>query len=230
MIHVSRHFSLMPSPKNRTVPHSPEDRVEDAGPPDEVKHVFRVKLPGAGEMDLANADEVLMWNDTRDRYIKDYGLSKGNDLIQLGAILTHTLILYRAQRDLASAKNSASNAEQIEKAAKAIRDAERSLGLDKATREKGGQQTVADYITRLKKAGFQYGVHISERVTEYERVAMEARWRIRLLRNGETEDKAYHGVQTDKQIVNWLEKELAGLEQKDREWAREKGALFVGKL
>lgn len=215
----------------KTVAHSPEDRVPDgeeqAG---ERASVFRVKLPAGGEMDLRDADEVLMWNETMRRYLADYKLVKTNDLVQLGAILTHTLILYRSQRDLASSKNIATSAEQIERAAKAIRDAEKSLGLDKASRERGGQQTVADYVTRLKKAGYQYGVHISQRVEAYEALCMDARWRIRLLRNGDVEDRAYHGVQTSDQIVAWLEKELAKLEQKDREWAKEKGAIFVGKL
>lgn len=170
-----------------------------------------------------------MWDSTHKRYIADYHLTKANDLILLGAILSQALIMYRAQVDLSDPKKAQPAQAKIQKTAEEIRSLEKALGIDKKTREAGGQHTVLDYITRAKRAAHEKGVHISDRVKAYEALAMEARWKIRLLRNGDDEDRRHHGI-TEKAIINWLEGELADLEEKDKKWAREKGRIFVGRL
>lgn len=190
---------------------------------------FDVELPSGGPLTLNTADEVVMWNETRDRYVKDYKLVKQNDLMALGAILSMALMQYRAQRDLSDPRKAATALAMIEKCSEGIRKGEKALGIDKATREKGGQHTVSDYLTTLKRAAYMKGVHLSERTKNYERVIMECRWKLRLLRNGDIEDKAYHNL-SPQNICDWLEKELIKLEDLDKKWAAEKGALFVGKL
>jgi hypothetical protein len=164
--------------------------------------------------------------------------------------LTQQLIMFRAQRRLngmvpeldaagvptgryqqaeikPSEVNSAHNT--LIKAADQIRELEKALAIDKKTRESGGTHTVANYVETLKYAARTYGVHLSKRVKDYERVMMEARWKLRLLRNGDPEDRSYHGL-TEKSFCQWLEKELETLEEADRRFAHEKGRLFVGKL
>jgi hypothetical protein len=202
----------------------PSQRME----PDEPD-VYEVELPGGGKLPVRDEHEVVMWNTTMRRYISDYNLTKANDLVLLGAILSQILSMYRAQRDLSDPKKAANAQVLITKATQEIRAGEKALGVDKVSREKGGAHTIADYVGNLKKAAYEKGIHISERVTEYERVMMEARWKIRLLRNGDVEDRAYHSI-SERSIIDWLESELAVLEQKDKKWAREKGAIFVGKL
>lgn len=219
----------MPQPRT-----GPQDRVPQDGaghePTFHAPGALEVKLPGGGMLSLLNPGEVTMWNETRDRYIRDYGLAKQNDLILLGSLLAQVLMLYRAQRELADPEKAPVAQSMIGKCAEEIRKAEKALGIDKATREKGGQHNVADYLTRLKRAAHAKGVHISNRVKAYEDVCMGARWRIRLYRNGDIEDKTYHGVETPEKIVAWIEAELAKLEDADKEWAREKAAVFVGQL
>lgn len=190
---------------------------------------FSVELPAGGRLTLNNAEEVEMWETSRDRYIDDYGLSKANDLMLLGAILSQALAMYRAQQDLADPKKSSGAQGIIIKAAEEIRALEKALGIDKAAREKGGQHTVSDYITRLKAAAHEKGVHIADRVKAYEAFNMELRWKLRLLRNGDEEDKAYHGL-SERTILEWAENELAKLEEADKKWAKTKGRVFVGKL
>lgn len=221
----------MPQPRSNRVD-SPEGRIPSAAntAPAAPRVVsYEVDLPGGGSLEMNTADEVTMWNETRDRYIKDFKVQKQNDLMQLGSILSLALMQYRAQRELADPKKAAGAVAMIEKCAEGIRKGEKALGIDRATREKGGQHNVHDYLANLKKAAYMKGVHLSDRVKAYEALAMECRWKIRLLRNGDTEDRAYHGL-SEKSICDWLEKELATLEVKDKEWAKTKGALFVGKL
>lgn len=210
----------------------PSDRVPQPGAaPSSFKDrsALEVVLPAGGRLSLSSQDEVIMWEETSQRYIDDYDLKKANDLLQLGGILSQALMMYRAQKDLANPDKAMVAQATIKLASDEIRKAEKALGVDKATREKGGQHTVADYVTKLKRAAHAKGVRISERVMAYEKVMMEAKWKIRVLRNGDKEDRDYHRVTADS-IITWLEQELAVIEEQDKTWAREQGAVFVGKL
>lgn len=189
-----------------------------------------VELPGGGSLKLNDADEVKLWKNTARKYLSDYGITRQNDLVLLGALLSQILVMYRAQKDISHEKKAASTAQvQIAKAATEIRELEKALGIDKKTRELGGKHTVMDYITNLKRAAHEKGVHISKRVKAYEEFAMDLRWRIRLLHNGDEEDRAYHNLSEDK-ILKWAEQQLAELEELDKQYANEKGRLYVGKM
>lgn len=191
---------------------------------------FTVELPAGGRLELKTAEEVTLWEQSKRSYTDDYGIHKHGDLVLVGAILTQHLYMYRAQLDLTDPKKAPKAQGEITKTAAEIRELEKALGIDKKTREQGGQHTTADYLANLKKAAHLKGIEISERVKEYERVLMEASWKIRLLRNGDAEDRAHHGVSSEKEIVAWLEREIEEIEKKRQKWAAEKGAIFVGKL
>lgn len=211
---------------------------------------FEVELPGGGKLHLLSAEEVKMWNDSEAAYKTDYALQKTNDLILLGAILTQQLALFRAQQringmeprldannvptgemivvklkasELAAAQNT------VRAASKEIRDLEIALGIDKKSREAGGQQTVPQYVTLLKRAAHEYGVHISKRTLAYEAFCMALRTKLRILLNADDEDKAYEGV-SEEAILDWARNELTLLEEVDKKFAKEKGKVFVGKL
>jgi hypothetical protein len=211
---------------------------------------FEVQRPGGGTLVLVSKEEVEAWESLRDKYVKDYALVKANDLALLGAILSQHLIIFRAERRLTGMKAQVDHAgvptglyefeepsgadvagaqKAITTAAKEIRELEQSLGIDKKTREAGGQHTVGDYIKNLKKAAHQMGVHITQRTMQYEAFVMELRWKMRLNKNGDDEDKQYHGI-SDEKILEWCEREVARLEQADKDYATQKGKLFVGAL
>lgn len=214
-------------------------------------NLFKVQLPAGGELVLHTQDEVDMWEQASEKYTKEYRLTKPNDLVLLGAILTHNLALFRAQQQIngmepefdpqgiptgryvkvqnqKSADRSAAQKMTIE-ASKEIRELEKALGIDKKTRESGGAHNIADYITNLKKAGHQLGVHIAKRMKFYEATMMEARWKIRLLRNGDPEDLKEHNLSPES-LIDWLEGELKTAEEMDKKFAHEKGKVFLGKL
>lgn len=190
---------------------------------------FKVDLPSGGSLSLNSVDEVELWNESAKRYISDYSISKQNDLILVGAILSQQLVMYRAQMDLADPKKVGGSQSMITKAAEEIRGLEKALGIDKKTREQGGAHTVADYIGTLKRAAHARGVHLSERTKKYEAFNNELRWKIRLLRNGDAEDRAYHAL-TEAAVIDWAAKQLGEIEESDKDWAKTKGAVFVGKL
>lgn len=211
---------------------------------------FLVDLPAGGRLELQTLEEVELWETSRDRYLADFHLTAQNDRMLVGAILTQQLVMFRAQQrlngmrpeldpdgnptgryvrgevkpaDMSAAQNT------IIKAATEIRDLEKALGVDKKTRDQGGSMTVANYVETLKLAARSYGLHLSKRVKAYEQVCMDARWKLRLLRNGDAEDKAYHNI-SEHSICRWLEEELHKLEEVDVRYAHEQGKLFLGRI
>jgi hypothetical protein len=206
-----------------------------------VQH-FEVQRPGGGTLTLTTQQEVDVWDSLREKYIKEYGLTKANDLALLGAILSQHLVIFRAEQAMngmtpeldhgkvptgrykhepPSNNELAAAQKAIISSSKEIRELESSLGIDKKTREAGGQHTVADYIATAKKAAHQMGIHIAERTLAFEEFCMELKWKLRLLKNGDEEDRAYHELSPEK-LLEWAESELARLEQVDKE--------FLGKL
>lgn len=211
---------------------------------------YSVDFPGGGSMRLFTPEEVDLFERTSRKYVEDYALTKTNDLVLLGAILTQIVVMHRSQQRLAGMEPEINEEGQptgryraikvkpaelsaaqsiVTKCATEIRDLEKALGIDKKSREAGGQHTVANYVENLKRAAHQYGVRITERVKEFEAFNMELRWKLRLLRNGDDEDRAYHNI-TPESICEWAERELARIEAQDKDWAKTKGKVYAGKL
>ena len=211
---------------------------------------FDVDLPAGGRLQLRTADEVDVWNEGVKAYKQDYALTRTNDLVMLGALMTQQLAMYRAQMRLNGMEaeldanqvptgryrqvelkpsDEAAAQEQVRKAAGEIRDIEKSLGINKATRDQGGGQNVRDYLAGLKRAAHRMGVHISNRVLAYENFAMELRTKLRMLENLDEEDRRYEGI-SEESIIAWARNELAKLEEIDKQYAKEHGLTYVGKV
>jgi len=212
---------------------------------------FPVDLPAGGTMYLLNPDEVALFESSVKKFKEDYAISKMNDLAQVGAMVTQQIIMLRAQQMLAGLepefdtkghptgaykRNDKMKASDLTAAQKTLTDAsaeirkiEAALGIDKKTRESGGQHTVSNYVTELKKAAHQFGVRVLDRVKEIEAVWTEAEWKLRLLENGDEEDLAYHDL-TEKKFCEWMRKRLDDIREQDKKWAKTKGKLYAGKL
>lgn len=211
---------------------------------------FSVELFGGGEIFLQSAQELSRWSTLAKRYTEDYRLTKTNDLALLDLVLQQHILSFRAQNalngmiavldanDLPTGRYrydppSKADAERSQKsmvdASKEIRALEKVLGIDRSSRESQGGHTVDEYLKALKTAGNEYGVHIVERVKKFEQFVMDMRWKVRLEENGDDEDKRYHDC-TPEGIVRWAREELEKLEQVDRDYAAQKGKLWVGKL
>jgi hypothetical protein len=216
-----------------------------------VSQEYVVELPGGGTIHLQSEEEVDRWTTLSESYQRDYKLTKINDLTQLGSLLQQHISMYRAQVGLSGMRqeydeeglptgkwikdedrkpaDDKRDQEAMNSASKEIREIEKAMGIDAKSRSQTGDETVRDYVTRLKQAGYDYGIHISERVLAFENFTMELRWRLRLEQNGDAEDKAYEDCTPDG-ICKWARDELAALETVDREFAHDKGKLVLGRL
>lgn len=210
-----------------------------------------VELPGGGgKLPLQSAEEVDRWMTLRTAYEDQYDLKKINDQTNLGMVLVQQINLYRAQLALSGRvpevdedglptgrmqqrvlkpAEARQYQEAIRDAAKEIRDIEKTMGIDKASREKSGEDNTRAWLIRMKARAHRYGLHVSTRVTKYEEFVMELRWRLRLNEVGDAEDKAYEGC-SDAGIIQWARTQLAELEEVDKKFAQEEGALVLGQL
>lgn len=209
-----------------------------------------VELPAGGQLMVQTPEEVDLWETSRTRYVDDYHFTKQNDLVLLGAVLQQQLILFRAQRQINGMEPELDASDvptgryklippdneqvsaaikQLGQASDQIRAIEKALGIDKVSRESGGQHTVDNYLRTLKRAAHERGIHISKRILAYEGFVKGLSWRIRVLRNADVEDRAYHDL-TPEKIVEWIAAELAKLEEADKKFAADIGKIFVGKL
>ena len=212
--------------------------------------VFEVEAPAGGKLLLRSEEEVDLFQEMAKSYKRDYRLVRQSELVLLGSMLSQAMTLFRAQQEMSGVieKRDAGNiptgvyehrelkaAEQtslqkiMEGATKEIREIEKALGIDKKSRDAGNQESVANYIATLKKAGHRMGVHIHKRVLMYEEFVKEIQWRIRLNKNGDAEDKRHHDISPEK-ICAWAENEIGRMEEFDKEFAKTQAKLFGGKL
>lgn len=209
---------------------------------------YEVEMPGGGLARLKSPDEVKLFTDSKDKYIEDYQLTKLNDLVLLGALLFQQVLMYRAQQMLSGMKEErdasgvptgnwveadpeeiTAAAAMMQKATDQIKGLEKALGIDKVTRESGGQYNLADYIRTLKKAAHERGIHISKRVLKIERFYNELAWRIRALKTWDQEDLSLHNL-TPETVIEWCDQEIIEIVEADKKFATEVGKLFVGRL
>lgn len=211
---------------------------------------FEVELPAGGMLYLQAPEEVDLWQKSKLRYIEDYHLTNINDLHMLGAILMQQVTLFRAQQGIngmtpeldannvptgryrqtrIGTDDMATFNKMMNTARAEISSIEATLGIDKKTRESGGQVSVQAYLRTLKKAAHERGIHLSRRILAYESFVNELRMKLRILRNADAEDRSYHDI-TPEKVLDWAFEELKSLEEVDKKWSKEKGKIYAGKL
>jgi hypothetical protein len=210
---------------------------------------FRVDLPGGGGgISLQSTEEVDRWQVLALAYTDQYDLRKINDQTNLGTLLVQHVNLYRAQQALSGRVPELDDEdlptgryvsrvlkpveikayqEQINTVSKEIREIEKTMGIDKKSRDAAGDESLKSWLLGMKARAHRYGLHVSKRVTAYEEFAMELRWRLRLNEVGDAEDKHYEDVD-DAGVIKWAREQLAELEEADKKFAAEEGALVLG--
>lgn len=210
-----------------------------------------VELPGGGaHIPLQSTEEVDRWQSLSVQYQEQYQLRKVNDLTNLGTLLVQHINLYRAQlalsgripeiddddlptgRYIMKALKPAeirSHQESITTASKEIREIEKTMGIDKKSREAAGDETLRGWLVTMKERAHRYGLHVNHRVKALEEFRGELSWRVRLNEVGDAEDRHYEDVD-DAGIVKWVREQLVALDEIDKKFATEEGALVNGTI
>lgn len=212
--------------------------------------VYHEKLPHGGTITLQNPEEVAYFRDLKKSYEDDYAslLLKPNDRNRLSQLINFELLAHRYTQRMMGAVNvydsdgnitaiekidpveMANISQMLPKVQDEIRRLETALKIDKRTREGSGEGDIRNYMEMLKKAAINYKVHLSKRYTSYDEFVNELRWRIRVFKNADAEDRAYHGLETESKVLDWIEQQLLDLEAVDKEFANNKQALWVGRI
>lgn len=211
---------------------------------------FEFELPSGGVLHLQTAEEVDLMQTSHDRLEAEYAFEKLNDKMAFSSLLTQQLIAVRSQqkisgmvpefdgsgKPLGTYKYVKLKAAEEQAAHKALSNAteqiqaiEKQLGIDKKTRDAGNTESVQSYMVRVKRAAMAFGIHINERVRAYEAFCMELRKLLRMLENLDAEDRQHHAITKDN-VLKFAREGLDTLEQVDRDFAKQKGHLWRGKL
>lgn len=187
---------------------------------------------------------------SHDRLEAEYAFEKLNDKIAFSSLLTQQLIAMRSMQKISgmvpefdgngkplgtykyvklkAAEEQAAHKALVQ-ATEQIQAIEKQLGIDKKTRDAGNTESVQSYLIRVKRAAMAFGVRINERVKEYEAFCMELRKLMRMLDNLDAEDKQHHAITKDN-VLSFARDGLARLEEVDKDFAKQKGHLWRGKL
>lgn len=209
---------------------------------------FEVELPGGGKLNLQTLEEVEAFEDSRDQYLSDYKLTNQSDRLAVNAMLILHMEAFRAAQRLngmeaevdangiptgrykkveVKGQDRAAALSILIKTRESIADTEKSLGIDKRTRDQGGQFDVSTYIGGAKQGAREYGVHLSKRYIAYVGFVMALRTQLRMLRQLDAEDLAEMRLSADS-LLEWEWNELMALEAVDQKFAHEKGRLIAG--
>jgi hypothetical protein len=212
--------------------------------------VYHEKLPNGGTITLQNPEEVAYFRSLSSAYGEDYAslLSKPNDRNRLSQLISFELIAHRyTQRMMGTVNMYDGNqniigiekvdpvemniiSQNLPKVQEEIRKLESSLKIDKRTREGSGEGDIRNYMENLKKAAINYKVHLSKRYIAFDEFVNELRWRMRVVCNADLEDRAYHNLDTPEKLFDWINQQLNELEEVDKDFAKNKQSLWVGKI
>jgi hypothetical protein len=211
---------------------------------------FEVELPAGGKLHLQTIDEVEVFEDTREAYLRDFQIKHHSDKLAIGSLLLMHLEVFRNQQRLNSMEAELDTrgvptgryvktpVKPTEKSAilsvllkmqAEIRDAEKALGVDKKTRDSGGQYDTKAYVEAIREGAGQWGVHLSRRYMAYEAFVRGLRVRLRMLDTLDPEDLQHENISVET-ILTSCRASLAKLEEADKKFAHEKGRLIVGKV
>jgi hypothetical protein len=211
---------------------------------------FEVELPAGGKLPLLTIDEVEFFEESRDRYLSDYAIRNQSDRLAVNHMLILSVESFRASQRIngmepeldpagvptgryikgkVSGTDRAASLNVLIKTRESIADTEKQLGIDKKTRDQGGQYDVATYIEGAKKGAREFGVHLSKRYIAYTSFVKALRTQMRMLRQLDNEDLVEVHLSKES-LLDWAWNELDKLEEIDKRFAHEKGRLIVGRV
>lgn len=211
---------------------------------------FEVDLPAGGKLPLQTIEEVDVYEEARDSYLRDFRIQHHSDKLAVGSLLMMHLEVFRNQQRLngmeaeldangvPTGRYVKAQMKQQDKTAalsvllkvqEEIRSAEKALGVDKKTRDAGGQYDTKAYVDAMKDAANQYGVHLSRRYQAYDAFVRALRVKIKMLDTLDAEDLQHENISVDT-IQSFIRASLDRLEEADKKFAHEKGRLIVGTI
>lgn len=208
-------------------PPETEDEVEGLAPS------VLVISPSGAEIRLATEAEKDYYEQISARYLKDNILANVSDLQELDRILVAETMCYRWSQWLLEEKDyfgEAVNVSDLQKYIKEhsaeIRLVKKSLGLDKASREKAHGESVADYIHNLRLRAREFGIVRNEQAVKAITLWMELVGVVTFHLNSDEDERTEFHIH-EKDVIAWIVSKIPEFDAIDKAFRETSQAYWI---
>lgn len=189
---------------------------------DQVSQQVAVTTPAGASVTVMNQDEADYYNEVATRYQADNKFSNISDILELDRILTMELMCYRwslwilTGHDYTGRRiNPTEVQKSIETYSKEIRGIKKDLGIDKSTRDKGGAESVGEYIENLRVRAREFGITRNKQAVRAITLLMQLRALITLYDNSTESERKEFNV-TAEELFQWIREQFEEFEEIDK--------------
>lgn len=205
--------------------------LEDSEP--QQQQFIEVTAPSGANVSVMNAGEAKYYNQISQRYQSDNLFKNVSDILELDRILLMELMCHRwsswilMESDYDGRNvNPTEIQKYIESYSKEIRGIKRDLGMDKSSRDKDNESSVADYIHNLSLRAREFGIVRNKQAIKAITLLKELQGIVTLFDNStDDERREFHCREAD--ILQWVRDSIpafdeidAALRQEQKMWIR----------
>lgn len=197
---------------------------------------YTVVSPSGSELHLQTVEEADYYESRRDRYLKDNAFPNVSDLQDLDRLLVFEVLSYRWSLWLSQGfdyemlrVDEGALKRMVEDYSKEIRSLKMSLGIDKATRNKDRQESVAEYIEKLLQRAKAFGYHRNEQYAKAVTLIYELKSKVQTMDRADEDERQVLGLTPDT-ILDWIRTEMVQQwDEIDTEFRRQQ-AIWIREL
>ena len=174
---------------------------------------FVVQGAAFAEYEVAHETEVAWWGEALTRYMDEYRFSNIADLQDLDRLLQSELLSYRWGNWLAREADYEGRAfaeddvrKSKENLDREIRQLKSHMGMGRAKRLESEQESVAEFLTQLKRRARQFGVHRNNQIAKAIDIFMDLRSKVLMHDRTDIEEQAESKIRMQ-DIFDWIRDE-----------------------
>lgn len=172
--------------------------------------LFEVITPSKGSLRLQTREEADFYNDHKKKYLNEYKITNGSDLLEVERILMMEVMVHRWSTWLAQGfdyeEGIISNEEcrkNIKEYSTEIRASKVNMGIDRLTRTKDKGEDTANYIDNLMTRARQFGYMRNMQSQKAIQLFKEAETLIGTYTRSDAEEREKLGLNKDS-IFKWF--------------------------
>jgi hypothetical protein len=176
-------------------------------PPPKAKTVIG---PSGSPYEVIHDLEVAWYNEASKKYLSHYSFENIADIQDLDRLLQSELLAYRWGFWLANEGDYDGHTvdekitrESLQKTQTELRLLKKHMGMDRRGRIESQSQSVADYLSTLKRRAKEFGIHRNAQVAKIIDLFSELETLIGLHDRTDEQERAELGV-TESEIIHWI--------------------------
>lgn len=184
---------------------------------------IKVTSPSGNTVTVLTQDEADVYNTMSRRYQEDNSFTNISDLAELDRILIFELMAYRwstwilQEQDYDGKKIDPTDLQRfIEAYSKEIRNLKKDLGMDKSSRDKDKESSLADYIQNLLRRAKEFGYVRNEQAVRAITILKELEGLVTLHDKSTEDERREFNVKTE-DILQWIRNATVEFDEIDAE-------------